>query len=304
MGLGNLFYNPDLDWSGNTVIFWCWESIIHHLYFIVLFVQRQFSETWESGELWRLNMEKECGFFANLFGGDARLCADSTMTLFSGIWFETPNPTGKQKNWIGRMVTNYQHSEATIHFLICIFGLIVVFKLAGVSKAKKNSPLSDGVSATPAWLRWALFLVLFLETWIMCVPYLFLFGWAWVGVIPPKNPIVDTMASFGSEPYMDGIQMGASLITMFWVSVVVLILDAWAMFRTWQFAMGNKDNFLLNTFIFGGSTAAFTYYAMDFFSEGGRGMAGEATLATRTLDALHGLFGGDHTSMVDIASNK
>jgi len=38
MGLGQLFYNPNLDWHANAVIWWTWESIVHHMYFIVLFV--------------------------------------------------------------------------------------------------------------------------------------------------------------------------------------------------------------------------------------------------------------------------
>lgn len=39
MGLDRLFYNPDLDWHTNAVIWWAWESIVHHMYFIVLFVR-------------------------------------------------------------------------------------------------------------------------------------------------------------------------------------------------------------------------------------------------------------------------
>ncbi len=300
MDTSRLFYNPDVGWAGNCIMFWAWESIFHHLYFIVLFVQRQFSDTWATGELWRLNMEKECAFFSDLFGGDRTLCAESTMTLFSGIWFNTDKPSDNQKNWVGRMVTNYQHSEATIHFLICILGFLVCAYLSTVKK-----PTNDAHSVVPGWIRWGFFFSLFFETWTMCVPYLVLFGWAWDAITPnPRNPIVDNLASMGSDPYMDGIQMGASLITMFWVSVVVLILDAWAMFRAWQFAMGWKDTLFMNVALYGGCTAFFLYFLQDFFSQEGRGSGDQATFAVKTLDALHALFGHDgNVSMMDVAKD-
>lgn len=297
--VSRMFYNPDLGWMPNCVLFWAWESIFHHLYFIVLFLQRQVSDTWATGELWRLNMEKECGFFSQLFGGDPTLCAESTMTLFSGIWFSTPNPTNAQLNWVGRLVTNFQHSEATIHFCICIFGLLLCSELA---KCRDTNQALDA----PAFLRWGFFLALFFETWTMCVPYLVLFGWAWDAVIAnpdgSHNAIVDTLTAMGKDPYSDGIVMGASLITMFWVSVIVLILDAWAMYRAWQFAMKTKSNWIIDLALFGGCTAAFMFYLQDFFTEGSRGSAGVATLSTRTLDALHGFFGGEgNVSMLDVA---
>mmetsp|Transcript_529 Transcript_529/g.709 ORF Transcript_529/g.709 Transcript_529/m.709 type:complete len:262 (-) Transcript_529:376-1161(-) len=244
----------------------------------------------------RLNMEKECAFFSNLFGGDARLCADSTMTLFSGIWFDTDKPTPEQKNWVGRMVTNFQHSEAILHFTIVIFGLIMVFYLAFQNKNVK----------APALIRWIFFAALFFETYTMCWPYLFLFGWAWDGVTPnPRNTIVDTLVSLGSEdPYMDGIQMGASLITMFWVSVIVLILDGWAMYRAGEYAMGRSmSSLMLQWLIYGVTTSYFFYYANEFFKPGARGSEGTATLATQTLDWLHGLYGNEgHISMLDVAN--
>mmetsp|Transcript_2700 Transcript_2700/g.8140 ORF Transcript_2700/g.8140 Transcript_2700/m.8140 type:complete len:303 (-) Transcript_2700:112-1020(-) len=293
--LSRAFYNPELGWLSNCAMFWAWESVVHHLYFIVLFLQRQASETWNTGELWRLNMEKECAFFSKLFGGDATLCAESTMTLFSGLWFNTGTPTPEQLNWVGRIVTNYQHSEATIHFIICITGLLLIARLSDETKDR-------GAEAVPGWLRWSFFAALFFETWTMCVPYLLLFGWAWAAMMPPQSAIASTVEAMGGSPYLDGVQMGASLITMFWVSVLVLILDAWAMFRAWQFAMGGKDTFVLNTALFGGMTAAFAFYAGDFFNDGGRGANGHATLATITLDALHGLFGNDgNISMLDLA---
>jgi hypothetical protein len=41
--------------------------------------------------------------------------------------------------------------------------------------------------------------------------------------------------------YLDVVQMSTAAITVSWVSVAVLILDAWAMLRAWQFAIGGRD---------------------------------------------------------------
>ena len=59
------FWNSALPYKGNNIIWWSWESVIHHMYFLVLFVQRQFSPT---DAAWKLNLEKECGFMQKLFG--------------------------------------------------------------------------------------------------------------------------------------------------------------------------------------------------------------------------------------------
>lgn len=150
MAFSHYFYNPNLSVATNSMIWWTWESIIHHMYFIVLFVQRQFSEKWETGELWRVNMEKECEFFAQFFGGDSKFCAEASISIFAGLWFRNPNPTPKQLNWIGRLIANYQHCEAFIHFLIVIFGLAIVLRLA---KQKKDL----GAYAVPGFIRWAFF---------------------------------------------------------------------------------------------------------------------------------------------------
>jgi hypothetical protein len=290
--LSRVLYNPELPWLDNAVLFWAWESVVHHVYFLVLFVQRQLSETWSSGELWRLNMEKECAFFSNLFGGNPTLCAESTMTLFSGIWFGTPRPSADQLNWIGRIVTNYQHSEAMIHSLICLSGLLLIAKLSDATAKHQR---------VAGWLKWSFFASLFFETWTMCVPYLVLFGWAWSGVTPsPRSSLADTLAAMGQDPFLDGVQMGAALITMFWVSVTVLILDAWAMFRAWQYAMDGRDTLALNVALYGGLSAALLVYLHDFFESNEKGFT-EPTIAVRSLDLLHGLFGNDSRSMLTVS---
>jgi len=300
MRWSRILYNEDLSYEMNVIMFWAWESIIHHMYFAVLFVQRQFSETWSLGkeQLWKLNMEKECAFFSQLFGGDPSQCAYASITLFTGLWFDTATPTESAKAWIGRVITNYQHTEASIHFLIILTGFAIVAMLSGKEKADDK-----GIYTVPGWLRWLFFLALYFETLIMCFPYLALFYWAW-DAASSGQPIVQTMQSFGSNNnlYVDGIQMGASLITMLWVSIIVLILDGWATWRAGQFAMGKRP-FLEATYI-GITIAAFLHYANEFFAKGGRGTNGEVTFAVWTLDGLHALFGDDDTSMIVIAKEQ
>ncbi len=65
--------------------------------------------------------------------------------------------------------------------------------------------------------------------------------------------------------YLDVAQMGAAPITVSWVSVAVLILDACAMLRAWQFAMDGRDTLALNVAIYGGLSAAPLVYLQDLF---------------------------------------
>ena len=170
--LSNIFSNPHVSHKTNSMMWWAWESIVHHLYFVFLWVQRQFSQKWELGdsELWKLNMEKECDFFENLFGGDKKLCAEGTIKTFAGLWFRTDKPVESQLVWIGRVIANYQQCEAVAHLLIIILGFVIV----AILSEEKSDRYGDAV---PAWIRWSFFLTLLFEVFAMCVPYSGLFTW-------------------------------------------------------------------------------------------------------------------------------
>ena len=293
------FYNKNLSPEVNSILFWTWESIVHHIYFIVLFVQRQFSEKWETKELWRVNMEKECEFFAMLFGGDPYFCAASSTGIFSGLWFRTSQPNMEQMNWIGRLIANYQHCEAIIHFLICILGLIIVVKLGNVSR--KTGEIACGVSD---WIRWGFFVSLHIEVYTMCFPYFFLFGWGWLPFVArPKDPLVSYIESFSEEDsFLSGVQFGAAWITMFWVATLVTVLDTWAMLKAWNFARNGQESSMLAALVFGvPAGVSLNVWFRDFFSEGGRGAAsGEGYASEIIADWLHHLFGGDYTPMATL----
>lgn len=280
----------------NSMIFWAWESIIHHMYFIVLFVQRQFSDKWEQKLLWKVNMEKECNFFSLLFGGDASFCAEATSSLFAGLWFRVDKPNGDHLNWIGRLITNYQHNEAIFHFTIVIFGLIIVAQLGSVTK--KTKEVAAGVSG---FVRWVFFCSMAFEVYTMCVPYLFLFAWVWTPFVEsPKNGLVDFIESFNqNDSFLTGIQFGAALITMFWVSVVVLILDMLALIYAWNFARNGKSNLILSSSLWAIFGSAIVALMIEFFSPTGRGGTknGEISYTEIVCDMLHHMYGGDKTSM-------
>lgn len=241
-------------------------------------------------------MEKECEFFKLLFGGNSAFCADSSSSIFAGLWFRTPTPNSKQLNWIGRLITNYQHSEAVIHFAIVILGFVIVYYLGSITKKTKG--VSCGV---PGWIRWGFFISLFIEVYTMCVPYMFLFAWAWLPFIQlEKGPLVTFVENLDdNDSFLKGIQLGAALITMFWVSVVVLILDTWATVKAWNFAVNGKDAFFASSVINGVCLAFTAYLWIDFFDEEGRGNAKDGSFHFSEFigDTLHSLFGNDHTSM-------
>eukprot|EP00924_Labyrinthula_sp_SR-Ha-C_P008172 snap_masked-scaffold_11-processed-gene-5.21-mRNA-1 protein AED:0.29 eAED:0.32 QI:0/0/0/1/1/1/2/0/242 len=238
-------------------------------------------------------MEKECGFFKLLFGGDDKFCAEATSSLFAGLWFRKPSPNGDHLQWIGRLITNYQHSEATIHFLIVFLGLGIVYYL--------SSPTPQKVKV-PAKLRWLFFFALYFETVTMCVPYLFLFAWAWSpftgqnGTEDFHNSLVtfiqnlDPGEGVQKGSFTLGVQFGAALITMFWVSVLVLILDGVAMWKAWKFAWDGREQTMWTAVVYGG-TIAFLVSAT------GRGGVEGASLTEIATDALHHLFGEDYTPM-------
>lgn len=301
--LSHFFYNPNLSFASNSILWWTWESIIHHMYFIILFLQRQFSDKWATRQLYKVNMEKECEFFSLLFGGNSKFCAEATSSLFAGLWFRTPNPGKSHLDWIGRLITNYQHSEAVIHFMICFFGAIIVLYLGTITK--KTKVTGAGV---PALFRWCFFVSLAFETYTMCVPYLFLFSWVWTPFIQnPKDGLVEYIESFNSEDkFLGGVQFGAALITMFWVSVVVLVLDGWATIKAWEFARNGNSNIVLSSSLVGSSGLILVLFMVEFFSPVGRAGASADTTSYTELacDALHHMVGGDSTPMRTLMPNS
>eukprot|EP00937_MAST-01D_sp_MAST-1D-sp2_P000176 g176.t1 len=261
---------------------WVWESVLHHLYFLVLFVQRQCSN---QSVPWKLNLEKECEFFQLIGGGDPMQCAEQSMTLFAGLWFNTSDPTEAELNWIGRLVMNYQHCEAIFHTGIIVTGLLYIVYFA------RNDRGKDGkAAAVPAWLRWAFFFFMFVETWLMCVPYLFLFDWAWKGFkYSPANPIVEKIKAIGNDEFRDGVYIGGMMMSFLLASVACIVLDGIALWKSWFHARNMDADIDIKTlYCFLAPAAAFYVFHQDFGEA--TGQRGER--AERVVNGLHGLFQG------------
>jgi hypothetical protein len=244
-------------------LWWSWESVIHHMYFLVLFVMRQFSET-PTG--WKLNLEKECLSFVTIFGGDetgARNCAERSMLLFGGLWFKTPDPTEEELMWVGRMVINYQHSEGIFHFWICLTGVYIAYCYACAGK-----PDDANVPTIPYWARWSAFLSMYVEVWIMCVPYLFVFWWPFGEgfAYEPRHGVLEKVAATSDDPFIDGIHLGAVMLSFLVVSIWVLYLDFKAMCNFWNNLHGDDVPLFVTITIYAIPSAIFAALYFDFHS--------------------------------------
>lgn len=244
--------------SLSSIVFWSWESIIHHMYFIVLFYQRKLAPVADVN--WKVGLEKECAFFVNLFGGKVDQCAQMNAVTFAGLWHATPTPDDDQKLTVGHLIMSFQNFEAVIHHAIVLTGLALVWYVG------QNKPVPKAVS-------WGLFLSLFFETWTMCVPYMVLFDWELRAFeYQPRNPLVKTVQDIGpaigdSEPFLDGFYLGGSVISFWWVSLVVLFLDGFATYRAWQFCVGEKDGALWSPktiLMMAVPAAIFAFFVQDF----------------------------------------
>lgn len=270
----------EINWKRNMYMFWAWESVVHHMYFIYLFIFRQFEDR---QYLHKLNLLKECEFLQNIFRTvKPKLCAESSMVLFSGLWFNTSNPDNDELAYVGRTVTNYQNMEAIFHFWIVISGLHIIYLL-------------NTRKVVPVWLRWSFFGSLFVETWIMCVPYMVVFDWTWQAFDynNPTNAITSTIANLGTDKFIDGTHLGAAIVTFWWVSFVVLILDGWAMYRAWCMVKDGQPK-LIGDFatiaMFLVPTVLFSMFYKDFFDSEQAGNIGfRDNMADYIIGGLHSL---------------
>lgn len=244
--------------SRSTITWWSWESILHHLYFIVLFYQRKLAPMEKVN--WKVGLEKECAFYVNLFGGKADQCAQMNAITFAGLWHNVDNPDDNQKLTVGHLIMSFQNFEAVIHHAICIFGLALVYRVWAEKKV-------------PAFVSWGLFLSLFFETWTMCVPYMVLFDWELRAFsYEPRNPLVEVVKAVGpelgdSDAFLDGFYLGGSVISFWWVSLVVLFLDGLATYRAWQFAVGEEKGSLFSGWtimMLSVPAAIFAFFVQDF----------------------------------------
>lgn len=270
-------------------LWWSWESVIHHMYFLVLFVMRQFSET-PTG--WKLNLEKECLSFVTIFGGDAtgaRNCAERSMLLYGGLWFKTPDPTEEELMWVGRMVINYQHSEGIFHLWICLTGAYVAYLYACAGK-----PDDANVPVIPYWVKWSNFLAMYVEVWIMCVPYLFVFWWPFAEgfAYEPRHGVLARVAATSDDPFIDGIHLGAVMLAFLVVSILVLYLDFKAMCCFWNSLHGNDLPLFVTVSIYAIPSAIFAAIYMDFHSvPPGGGIDGfGGPLSVAVFGALHDFY--------------
>lgn len=262
-GLTRYLWNDDLNRLNANVLWWAWESVIHHMYFEVLFIMRQFAEQDESS-LWTLNMEKEAESFASAFSGNTTVLAKQAGALAAGMWAGTPNPQPKDLNFMGRLITNFQHSEGIIHTWIIISGLLMIYKFG---QCRTDEDVKRNIS-TP--LRWSMFLALFIETWTMCAPYLIIFEWMWKP-FRLENPrfggaMSKTISDFGEQPFMDGFFIGAMLMAFLFVSIIVLILDGWAYHKFYQFL--NVKSVMLDQLVYVVPVVIFSVVGQDFLREG------------------------------------
>jgi hypothetical protein len=270
------FWNKVLPYKANNLLWWMWESVIHHMYFFVLFVMRQFSPT---DVAWKLNLEKECGFMQKLFGMQERVtahCAEGSMMLFAGIWFDTAKPSEDQLNWIGRTVMNFQHCEGIIHLWIILAGLAIIFILG--RHTDKNTRWQD--LPVPLWLRYSFFLAMLIETWSMCVPYMVLFTWS-VNAFKDKHPVLAEIQKMevSEDPFYDGANLGFAHMCFLWVSLLCIIFDGLALHKAFLFipsidSMGSTSLFghrgqLLTFLLWVLPSAIFAFLLEDFNIFGG-----------------------------------
>jgi hypothetical protein len=96
--------------------------------------------------------------------------------------------------------------------------------------------------------------------------------------------------------------MGAALITMFWVSVAVLILDAWAMLRAWQFAIkaGTRSRFSHRALRRGCRPRRWYTCKIKFLQEQRKRVHGTHHRGA-LAQCLHGLLGNDSLSMLTVS---
>ena len=101
------------------------------------------------------------------------------------------------------------------------------------------------------------------------------------------------------DSFLNGIQLGAALITMFWVSMVVIVLDGYAMYKALDFALQMKKKYVVHLVLNGIALAITMHFFLDFFSSSGRGLDnGEKFhLSDFFANSLHALFGNDNTAM-------
>jgi hypothetical protein len=281
-GTKPFFWNDVLPYKANNLLWWSWESVIHHMYFFVLFVQRQFSPT---DVAWKLNLEKECGFMAKLFGMEERVtyhCAEGSMMLFAGIWFDEEKPTDEHLNWIGRTVMNFQHCEGIIHAWIIVSGLAIIFILGRHTKAGTN--WED--LPVPLWLRYSFFLSMLIETWAMCVPYMVLFTWS-VNAFRIKHPVLAEIQKieYAEDPFYDGANLGFAHMSFLWVSLLCIIFDGLALHKAFLFIPSIPGQML--TFLLWVVPSAVFYYLLEDFNIFG-GVRGPHS--GMIVQALHDVF--------------
>lgn len=121
---------PSNEGFNKNYYFWCMESAIHHTYFFVLFVKRQFSN---NTVLWTLNLEKECEFISDLYRTNNTMtknCAESSIMLFTGIWFNEESPKIEQLNYIGELVKHFQNTEGVFHLWIIVSSILIMRTLS------------------------------------------------------------------------------------------------------------------------------------------------------------------------------
>jgi len=219
------------------------------------------------------------------------------MTLFAGLWFNTGNPSEKQLEWIGRLVMNYQHCESIFHTGIIVFGLLYVLCMGCASGKSKGS-------CVPFFIRWTFFFFMFVETVLMCIPYLFLFYWAWGAFkYSPRNPIVSTIENVGDDKFLDGVYIGGMMISFLFTSVVCLVLDGAALWKSWFHARNTPVQLdFITIVVFVGPCLAFAYFYYDFTAGESTvatgGVEGRGKMAQQLVDSLYNLFDGRQVQVI------
>jgi len=259
--LSGMFPSDDRARKSDDYLWWAWESVVHHMYFLVLFIMRQFEP---QAATWKLNLLNECFSYVAIVGGNkhqAEQCAERSMLLFGGLWFKTPDPTDEELDWVGRMVLNYQHSEGIFHFWIIVTGLYIIYKY-GQAGSIENKP---EISMT---VRWSMFLALYVETWIMCVPYLFVFWWPFSEGFQyePQHGVLKRVVAVTDDPFLDGVHLGAVMMVFLVVSIWVLYLDYKAMHIAWNNLYGQSVPLFVTFTIYAIPSAVFAALFMDFHS--------------------------------------